>query len=792
MPDDSAKEVLDDLAGQYGQSFELLLDGADTAMRGLWMEAATTDVAAWQQAAAPLVDGIQQAAAQGAATWVDVQAAAMGVPLPAPAAAAVPVEAAPAVLGSPPLRLQTLLAQGMDYADAVAQTSNYVSRLTTTMTRTAEHAGRAHKTKQVASGIAKAVAGDDWKAAAAAEVAMNPEWAAYYKKMGFNPPGMPKAPKMLLWVRVPDARACGWCKVVADRLYTEEGVKGQWHAYCRCTWRLATPDDVVGKYAKGEWQELIGQKAKPTPAKQLADAPTAQDFYDGDVGPALPDLYDTALGPALPPLYSTPTYPGDVDLLQRAPSEQVSGGVHTKTVFQDENGDLWLFKPQDEWRTHLDAAANEIARLGGLEAPPTYMATIGGRQGSLQRMYGTKATRRDAFGSGPFDATKVSAADVEALQQQQALDWLIGNHDAHSMQFVRVGYASQGAPIIGIDKGQAFKFAGTDELNWKYHPNKVHGAPEPVYNLLAKAHIEQGTPLPLLNLKGKGKHADAMEATIGRLQAIPDAQYRAILRPYAEAAAAKRSLAVGSTFANDVEAFLDHAVQRKADLLDDLTAYHKNVHRAQGRLLRKNRKDTAAPPTVAAGLGGPQGFERRYADAGQAARALDVGDAKHHAAAKVYTGGDYSGINGALRTKGSLTAEHRRTVEALDKVMAPPKEVVTVVRGTTLPYQWQADPGSLVGKVIWDEGFTSSSYSDRAAFSGPSYLHITLRPETSRAVLATPWSKYGTREREVIIDRGSHFFIHGARKDGNAWIIECEVVSPEWARQAGVLAAPPQ
>lgn len=786
-----ATEVLDHLATRYGNAHELLMDGADAAMKGAWAEhgaaAITGSPAAWVDAAAPLMEGIQTTAASNAAAWVDVQAAAMGVDA-LPAVAAPLVETAPAALTSPVLRGQSLLAKGMDVADAVDTVSTYVSRLTTTATRAAEHAGRSQRTTQVQDAVAKAVAGTPSGQAA--------DWDGYYAAMGVSAPKGQK--KSLLWKRVPDSRACGWCRVVADQLYSEDGVKGKWHAFCRCTWRLATPEDAasIGQYGNSKWEDVIdqpaGTKAKPKAAEAEVPVPPP-DLYDAPAGPALPDLSPEPLGPAVPakPAYATPVYPGDASTLTpAAASEQVKGGVHTKQVLADENGDLWLFKPQEEHRTHLDVAANEIARRGGLDAPETYMATVGGKSGSLQKMYGTSSTRRNAFGTGEFNPSKLTPKDLETLQQHEALDWMIGNHDAHSQQWVRVGFANQGAPVIGVDKGQAFKYAGADKKDWKYHPNKVHGAPEPVYNLMAKGHVEGTVNLPMLHVKGNP--AKGMRGTIDNLQGIPDDEYRALLRPYAESAAKAKQLAKGTDLAGDVEGFLDHAVARKNGLSDEMEAYHTLVQNQRNRYARKVAGPKPAkvlPGDLVDRPGAPKGHFKEYVDPSEAHLRISTAPAVHKPGAKVYTGGSYGPINRGLRGQ-TLPAGYENTVRALDASMVAPKKPLTVVRGTNLPGRWGQDPGSLVGKVIWDDGYTSSSVGTKAAFGGGQYLHIALHPDNALGVWAKPFS-FHPGENEVILARGTHMLVHGARRDGHAWILDTEVVSKEWAEAAGVLAPKP-
>lgn len=92
----------------------------------------------------------------------------------------------------------------------------------------------------------------------------------------------------MMYRRVPQARACGWCKIVATRLYTVESFKrgAQWHNFCHCTWQAVTLDqaqsyvnglrDSRGNYYEAarriglwegddpDYQTLVGQRATPS------------------------------------------------------------------------------------------------------------------------------------------------------------------------------------------------------------------------------------------------------------------------------------------------------------------------------------------------------------------------------------------------------------------------------------------------------------------------------------------------------------------------------------------------
>ena len=71
--------------------------------------------------------------------------------------------------------------------------------------------------------------------------------------------------------RIPQAGACGWCRVVADRLYSvkakEASPLGAWHTYCRCTWRQVTAQEAAAftpRYGDGEWRTVIDERFDET------------------------------------------------------------------------------------------------------------------------------------------------------------------------------------------------------------------------------------------------------------------------------------------------------------------------------------------------------------------------------------------------------------------------------------------------------------------------------------------------------------------------------------------------
>jgi SPP1 gp7 family putative phage head morphogenesis protein len=274
-------------------------------------------------------------------------------------------------------------------------------------------------------------------------------------------------------------------------------------------------------------------------------------------------------------------------------------GTHGAKVYTDPQGNRWLFKPPkdsgDAFLSTLDEAASQFQHRTGLKAPDTYVVTIGGKRGSLQRMFDVKG---DAFPGGLKPET-LTEPDLLAVQKEQVLDWLLSNHDGHYQQFLRMPDGS----VVGIDKGQAFRWMGQDRLDWDFHPNASYGAPEPVYNTLWRS-FAQGHKVEALD----PRHGP-LNDYIKSVQGISDDEVRAMFRPYAEQAAARGRLSVPQSYPGlkpatlpkgDVEAFLDAIVARKNGLEDDFAALYDKAAKARQQALPtwKPAKPKAVPGTT--------------------------------------------------------------------------------------------------------------------------------------------------------------------------------------------------
>ncbi len=232
------------------------------------------------------------------------------------------------------------------------------------------------------------------------------------------------------------------------------------------------------------------------------------------------------------------------------------GGAHEKEFWTDENGEKWLFKPaknsSDNFIAHGEEAAYKIGRLIDPDAIEVRTIQLNGRTGSIQKWRTDLKKDFDFRGVLPEN---LSTVEIEQLQREHVIDWLIANHDGHSKQFIR---ATDGQ-VYGIDKGQAFKFLGKDQLSLNYHPNKKCGEAEPFYNTVFRAAKEGKVNFdPNVTLK-----------YIQEVEKISDESYLELIRPYAEGRFGKNKAGLNQ--------FYEQALDRKHNLRRDFESYYGEV-----------------------------------------------------------------------------------------------------------------------------------------------------------------------------------------------------------------------
>ncbi|WP_216216877.1 hypothetical protein [Amycolatopsis aidingensis] len=329
---------------------------------------------------------------------------------------------------------------------------------------------------------------------------------------------------------------------------------------------------------KAQLQKKYDTKLSPptaTGTKPAAPAATASEKSSGSSFGAQHAHMLSALRQAQASYSAVPPYldPGTVkawDFGAGTPAQL--GGTHPKTLHPGPDGTTWMAKregtPRGGAMVQAEATASRALARAGLPALPVYATTIGGKPASVQPML---------TGASPMPGSpgQWSQADVDAVVRLHVASWALGNHDAHHENVLRT---SDGG-LIPIDQGQSFKNYGRDKLSLAYRPSTTT-----VYHRAYDAHLAGTLP------KGVRVEPAAAHSVIKRLESIPDAEWRALLRTAAHAGAAHKDVKwvapmrshaaqqhgiaeSAVTTSQIAEAFLDHAVERKKNLRRDFAAF---------------------------------------------------------------------------------------------------------------------------------------------------------------------------------------------------------------------------
>ncbi|MHB9004798.1 MAG: phage minor head protein, partial [Coriobacteriia bacterium] len=268
--------------------------------------------------------------------------------------------------------------------------------------------------------------------------------------------------------------------------------------------------------------------------------------------PPLPKEEKLAPLPPPPPKIAAP---GTAEWLADMTSISMSlEGAHAKQVYQDKAGNRWMFKP-DEASALAEIAGYNLMRELGLAAPEVYLIMVGGKIGTIQRMWADVA--------GPVRTNALHALtkeQLEEIQAHQVADWAMSQHDTNDGALI----LSQGGQVYAIDKGQALKFVGKDKLDWAYNPNPN----ALVYNRLFEDHIAGHITLDRA----------AIQPTLRKLETLSDARLREIFRPYAEHAVQRGLYRIPDDL-------LDQLIARKASIRADFEDLYDRADAARARRL---------------------------------------------------------------------------------------------------------------------------------------------------------------------------------------------------------------
>lgn len=238
-------------------------------------------------------------------------------------------------------------------------------------------------------------------------------------------------------------------------------------------------------------------------------------------------------------------------------------GSHANEVMVDEAGNQWLKKTDAKGYSRvLDPALASLQRKVGMETP-VFVKT---KEGHLQGMI---PGAKDAFPKGQFDPEKLSPEDVTKMLQHQVLDFATGNQDTHSGQWLR----NPDGSLTQIDQAQAFKFGvgkgtggyGKGDPTTTYQPNHPD---TPVYPKLWSAAEAGQVQIP--DPSGDNDFAKTIQA----IQDMPDAEFKALFKPYATQVIANGGQPGGHA---TVDGFLDDIVQHKSHIGSDFQKLYDNL-----------------------------------------------------------------------------------------------------------------------------------------------------------------------------------------------------------------------
>ncbi|MGI9459617.1 MAG: ADP-ribosyltransferase [Pirellulales bacterium] len=545
---------------------------------------------------------------------------------------------------------------------------------------------------------------------------------------------------------------------------------------------------TVPKSVTNQAKQQLGPKKKPAAkkptAKKPAKKPAPAESSPGNVNPAASTgEFDRGLFQSLN---------ADELIEDKALGKELSGQNPKKVFVDPKSGQQVIFKPQDRWQAELEQATADLQNrlnVGTGRTPQVRVVELDGQVGSLHEVLGGTLDNTEAIFAGKkFDATKLSPAQLEQMQQNYLFDYLISNYDAHNENFLRLRSSIDKDLLpIGIDKGQAFKHFGKKGeadalLDWMFNPNKNSQSKMPygqMFEQYAKGDV------PGLKFLEDSQQLQDMIATAKYL--ADSGRLDDILRPYAEAA-----IQAGKLQAKNADEFIGAITQRFADVDKKWLELEDALLKTEGgkpRLLLAEQKEKLADLDL---LDASEFKELPVRSAStKFNKRTDALNRAETAALKRYTGSWYDNANRSLRTaRGSRRALNNAmsddgivTLRHMDEAFdshGPIGENITVHRGTSVLADQLGNiiddpPTQLVGGVFQDHGFVSTSVGGRAAFGGKFALELDI-PAEVRGIYVKKISNF-SRENEMILERGLNFIVTDVEKVGmNQWKVKAQAL----------------
>ncbi len=298
--------------------------------------------------------------------------------------------------------------------------------------------------------------------------------------------------------------------------------------------------------------------------------------------PKVPKVVQAPPAPVLPA-----GFPWRADQMKSLGSGKHLGGAHSKVILEAPDGSKWLFKPN----THLAPtpyvgegekfAASLAKKLGQPTADLHVIELPQGHAGLVAMGHGSKpitgsiqkmADVKGVIGTTPLD--QLTEAQLLHIQREHVFDWLISNHDGHEDNHLFLGDGS----LLGIDKGQAFKYFGKDRWAPDYSPNAAGNSFIPYYNRMFGRYANG--EFTGLDLRGPDDNP-ALMAFLKSIKDMDEDEFIALVSPYSSAAV-KSGIKWGPKGWNESQ-FQYELLLRKEKIIDDARAYYAELEKSRAR-----------------------------------------------------------------------------------------------------------------------------------------------------------------------------------------------------------------
>ena len=263
-------------------------------------------------------------------------------------------------------------------------------------------------------------------------------------------------------------------------------------------------------------------------------------------------------------------FPYSPENMKEIPMRSDILGSHPRMLLKDPDGGEWLFKfgrtEKEKFLGYLEEAINTFKKELGLEAPEVYYFEYVGKQGSIHKLKDVLHTlAEESFES-------LSEDDLLTIQKEHIFDYLVGNHDAHSAHFLRL----RNGRILGIDKGQAFKFYENSTIKLGYLPE--YNFENTLYNELFLQYTK-GANIRLNPYK-------KLKRFINSIEKYDEDRLKAIFMSYLDEAEKNGFL----SFGNDREKFWRAFIERKRSLSKTLEKFYKELEKERAKFLKTLEK----------------------------------------------------------------------------------------------------------------------------------------------------------------------------------------------------------